>query len=169
MKPNKIIFMLAISIFLAITTSCYDVNSALESYNGKYQQGIYGTEVYSGIGPVEEGFDETKMLAEKYTVSDDATLCLSAPPRCASHLWSIKKVTETTTIGLLGQSVSTTSEEDIKCTLSNGSSMTTKDFTCYIPNSGLDVGSYRIMLTVTDEEGNEYSDKCLLVVYVPLN
>lgn len=160
MKIIKIfvLFSLIFSFF-----SCSDIDSVLDDYNSNYQQGIYGTVSHQSLSPDDENFKAEDMLAEKYFVRNDGSIILYGPPDASSYLWQIKKIVIETKNGLMGTVVTTTTEEDISLNAKE------REFRCYIPNSTLKDGSYRLILTVTDKEGNAYTDSCLLSVYQPLN
>lgn len=160
MKIIKIfvLFSLIFSFF-----SCSNVDSVLDDYNSKYQQGIYGTVSHQSLSPDDENFRAQDMLAEKYFVRNDGSINLYGPPDAGSYLWQMKKIVTETKTGVTGMNVITTTEEDIPLALKE------REFLCYIPNSTLKDGSYRLILTVTDKEGNEYTDSCLLSVYQPLS
>ena len=65
----------------------------------------------------------------------------------------------------MGTAVKTTIEKNIICNLANGSSMTTRAFSLYVPSSNLKTGTYKLALTVTDKEGNSYTDDCIVIIY----
>lgn len=65
----------------------------------------------------------------------------------------------------MGTVVKTTIEKNIICNLANGSSMATRAFSLYVPSSGLKTGTYKLALTVTDKEGNSYTDDCIVIIY----
>ena len=43
--------------------------------------------------------------------------------------------------------------------------MTTRAFSLYVPSSNLETGTYKLVLTVTDKEGNSYTDDCIVIIY----
>lgn len=157
----KSALMLLASIFILAGCS-QSMDEMLSNYNSNYSQNSSSS--YTGIGPGEEGFEENAMLAEKYDVRSDGTLNLYAPPRCASYDWSIEEIKKTSVQSVYGPAI-TTSYNKVSFSLSNGTSSSTQGFILYVPTSNLDVGTYRITLKVTDEEENEYTDKCILVIY----
>lgn len=169
MKTNNVLRLIPslAALFSAIVLAgCSgSMETMLEDYNSKYTQGAAGTISYNGTGPGEDGFDESAMLAEKYDVRSDGTLNLYAPPRCASYNWSMEQIKEETTKSIYGGYTITTSYNKVSFSLSNGTTTSTQGFILYVPSSSLDVGTYRLTLKVTDEEGNEYTDKCILVIY----
>lgn len=65
----------------------------------------------------------------------------------------------------MGTSIKTTVEKNIICNLANGSSMTTRSFSLYVPSSNLKIGSYKLALTITDKEGKIYTDYCIIIIY----
>lgn len=161
MKITKIIFFVFVIFSLF---SCSDINSVVDDYNSKYQQGIYGTISHKSLSPDDENFEAENMLADKYFVRNDGSINLYGPPDASSYLWELKKIVTETKIGFTGMEIITTTEEDMI-----QFSIKKREFICYIPNSTLENGSYRLILTVSDKEGNKYTDSCLLSVYQPLN
>lgn len=163
----------SILIIFSIFESCSnDIDAMIDDYNSNFNKQSNSTvnDVgFSSLSPGDDGFDEAAMLEEKYDVRSDGTLNLYAPPKCASYKWSMTEIKKTTTTGLYGTTITSATESSVSFTLSNGSSSTSRAFILYVPTSGLSVGTYRISLSVTDEEGTEYKDSCILVIYFMSN
>lgn len=166
---KTVILLFIAFIFSTIFTSCSNsMDDVVSSYNSRYQQGTMGTSLANGIAPGEAGFVESEMLAAKYDVRNNGTLNLFAPPRCNSYSWELVSIqTETTKTGY-NDTVSVI-EKSVPFNTSNGTTKNTREFVLYVPTSKLESGSYKITLTVTDKEGNKYTDSCLLLVYQPLS
>lgn len=159
-------FFALFSFFLIPFSSCSNsIDDLVESYNSKYQQGMGGYDSASGIAPGEEGFAAEKMLASKYFIRSDGTLNLYAPPRCESYKWSLSKIETETKIGVFGNPVDVKVEKEVSLSLSNAST-SSRGFVLYVPTSSVEIGTYKLSLTVTDKEGTEYTDSCVLVVYL---
>ena len=151
---------------LGALNSCKtSIDDVVDNYNTNFTSTDSPSEKKSGIAPGEPGFNEKNMLSPKYFLRCDGTLSLYAPPGCASYQWKITKVEEVTTTGQMGTDVKTTIEKNIICNLANGSSMATRAFSLYVPSSGLKTGTYKLVLTVTDKEGNSYTDDCIVIIY----
>lgn len=167
---KTVILLFIAFIFSTIFTSCSNsMDDVVSSYNSRYQQGTMGTSLANGIAPGEAGFVESEMLAAKYDVRNNGTLNLFAPPRCNSYSWELVSIQTETTKNGYGQTTVSTIEKNVSFILSNGTTKNTREFVLYVPTSKLESGSYKITLTVTDKEGNKYTDSCLLLVYQPLS
>lgn len=166
---KTVILLFIAFIFSTIFTSCSNsMDDVVSSYNSRYQQGTMGTSLANGIAPGEAGFVESEMLAAIYYVRNDGTLNLFAPPRCNSYSWELVSIqTETTKTGY--NDIASVIEKSVPFNTSNGTTKNTREFVLYVPTSKLESGSYKITLTVTDKEGNKYTDSCLLLVYQPLS
>ncbi len=140
--------------------SCTDINSMLENYNTNYTSEIKAEKPTSGLAPGDEGFDEEDMLQGEYFVASVGTLVLYAPKNCASYKWSLKQQVEISV-----NSNIVYSEKSVSFALSNGSTDISRAFVMYIPDSGLETGTYKLSLTVTDKEGKSYTDTCSIVIY----
>lgn len=163
---KKILFSFSAIFFIGALNSCTSsIDDVVNNYNTNFSNTDSPSEESSGIAPGEPGFNEKNMLSPKYFLRCDGTLSLYAPPRCSSYQWKISKIEESTTTGQMGTIVKTTVEKNIICSLANGSSMTTRSFSLYVPSSNLNNGSYRLALTVTDKEGKIYTDDCIIIIY----
>ncbi len=169
-KAFKIFKILRLSVccltLSALAAGCStSLNDMMDSYNSNFESSDNYTKTTAGIAPGEAGFSEEAMLSDKYFTRNDGTLCLYAPPRCSSYQWKITKLEEVTTTGQGGIPITSTIETSISCNLSNGTSMTTRAFSLYVPTSNLEVGTYRLKLTVKDKEGISYEDTCTVIIY----
>lgn len=158
-------FVLCLTFATAFAGCSTSLDDMMDNYNSNFTSNDNYTTTTAGIAPGEAGFAEGAMLSEKYFVRSDGTLCLYAPPRCSSYQWKITKLEEVTTTGQGGIPITSTIETSISCNLSNGTSMTTRAFSLYVPTSNLEVGTYRLKLTVKDKEGISYEDTCTVIIY----
>lgn len=164
-KFLTLLLALLCTFFAACSNS---VDDMVDEYNGNFEDETKNYKAY-GLSPGDIGFSEEYMLYSKYSVRSDGTLILCAPKNCASYKWELYKLTEksTTYLTSVGEYVvKKTEEEQVELILSNGTTSTTKLFNLYVPESKLEIGSYKLKLTVTDEEKNEYKDSCSLVIYL---
>ena len=154
--------LLAAGIFiLSFACGCSDsIDSVLTNYNSGYKTEVQLKNSTSDLSPGEEGFSEEDMLKAVYYVSTKETLNLFAPQNCASYKWNLLEVETVETL----YSVRTV-ERAVSYNLSNGSSDSSRSFMLYVPDSGLEQGTYKLILTVTDKEGKEYNDTTSIVVY----
>lgn len=160
-------FFAFFSVLFTLFFSCSNsIDDLVENYNSKYQQGTSGYDSANGLAPGEEGFVAEEMLASKYFIRSDGTLNLYAPPRCESYKWSLSKIEIETAIGVLGDPVDIKLEKEVSFNLSNGSTSSSRGFVLYVPTSSVEIGTYKLSLTVTDKEGTEYTDSCVLIVYL---
>lgn len=101
--------------------------------------------------PGDDEFDPSKMLLENYFVIDTGCFVVAGPMNCLSYNWKIAKTSELGT--------------ELPVHLIGDLNTSSREFAVYIPRSGLDVGSYRLTLTIVSQDGKEYTDTCRLVVY----
>ncbi len=156
-KLKKIVLFIFFSFLFA---SCSDsIDSILSDYNSDFGTEVKLKNSTSDLSPGDEGFCEEDMLKAVYYVSTKETLNLFAPKNCASYKWNLLEVKTVETIYSVW-----TVEKAVSYNLSNGSSDTSRAFMLYVPDSGLEKGTYKLTLTVTDKEGKEYSDTTSIVV-----
>ncbi len=158
LKLKKFV-LLIFSLFLFATCS-NSIDSIISDYNSAFESEVSVKKSTSSLSPGDDGFEQENMLKETYFVSNNATLNLYGPKNCASYKWKLLQIEQVTEVNLT-YSV----ERAVSYSLSNGSSETSRAFILYIPTSSLENGTYKLTLTVTDKEGNEYSDNCRIVVY----
>ncbi len=158
LKLKKIVLFIFLSFLLASCSSSID--SIISDYNSGFDTEVSVKKSTSSLSPGDDGFTADDMLKETYFVSSTATLNLYGPQNCASYKWNLLQIEQVSELNLT-YSV----ERAVSYSLSNGSSETSRAFILYIPASGLETGTYKLTLTVTDKEGNEYSDNCRIVVY----
>lgn len=157
-KLKKFVLLIIFSFLLA---SCSDsIDSIISDYNSDFDTEVTVKKSTSALSPGDDGFCADDMLKETYFVSSTATLNLYAPKNCASYKWKLLQIEQVTELNLT-YSV----ERAVSYSLSNGSTEASRAFILYIPTSGLEIGTYKLTLTVTDKEGDEYRDNCRIVVY----
>ncbi len=160
-KLKKFVLVLFFSFLGGLFSSCSNsIDSLVSDYNSDFDTDVTVTKSSSALSPGDDGFSADNMLKETYFVNSTATLNLYAPVNCSTYKWKLLQIEQVTELNLT-YSV----ERAVSYSLSNGSSETSRAFILYIPTSGLEAGTYKLTLTVTDKEGNEYSDNCRIVVY----
>ena len=157
-KLKKFVLFIIFSFFFASCSNSID--SIISDYNSDFDTEVTVKKSTSSLSPGDDGFCADDMLKETYFVSSTATLNLYAPKNCASYKWKLLQIEQVTELNLT-YSV----ERAVSYSLSNGSTEASRAFILYIPTSGLERGTYKLTLTVTDKEGDEYSDNCRIVVY----
>jgi hypothetical protein len=133
-------------------TGCKNnIQTMLDDYNSSFS--ILPEKPLPSPGDID--FVASEMLYSEYYVASDDTLNISGPYNCNSYLWVVTKPDSTTD-----------KDEVVNINLYDSYTLNEREFVTYIPDSGLEVGkTYRLTLTVTDKEGNEYKDSCGLVIY----
>ena len=175
MKSKTVVLTSALfSIFTAVILSaCKDnVYSMLEDYNSHF---VPATNWTNTKYPGEQGFDETRMLDEQYSVSSDGTITLAAPFNCKSYEWRFYKTYNNIVRDgtLTTNSFKPTEIEDItsKLFFYNGSGNDKREFIVYIPSSRITVGDYMgpgtyvLKLSVVGNNDQTYSDWCKIIVF----
>ena len=148
-------------LFAVFTTSCMNsIDQMLEDYNSNF---IKAHKL--PIEPGDEGFDESDLLLEEYTVATDASLTINAPKTCYTYTWEIYKVE------FLSESVGGYWIEDAKKVLisfpgkysltDQTLSFAIKEVSDFVP------GTYEIRLAVVGRNGVRYKDAATLVIYKP--
>ena len=161
MKSCKLKKFCLYIFFSLLFASCSDsIDSILSDYNSDFDTEVSVKKSGSSLSPGDDGFCADEMLKETYFVSRTATLNLYGPKNCSSYKWKLLQIEQVTELNLT-YSV----ERAVSYSLSNGSTEASRAFILYIPTSGLERGTYKLTLAVTDKEGNEYSDNCRIVVY----
>ncbi len=155
------VFLILI-LALSFVSCANSVGSMLSDYNSGFSSDVSVKKSSAALSPGDDGFNADNMLRPTYFVASDATLNLYGPEKCASYKWKLLQIAQVTSLNLT-YSV----EKSVAYSLSNGSSETSRAFVLYVPSSGLETGTYKLTLTVTDKEGKEYSDNCKIVVYQP--
>ncbi len=156
-------YVFLILILTVSFVSCANsVNSMLSDYNSGFSSDVSVKKSSAALSPGDDGFNADNMLCPTYFVASDATLNLYGPEKCASYKWKLLQIAQVTKLNL-----TYSFEKSVAYSLSNGSSEVSRAFILYIPSSGLETGTYKLTLTVTDKEGKEYSDNCKIVVYQP--
>ncbi len=121
----------------------------LNSYNESFE--VVNTNV--SPNPGDDDFVESEMLFTEYYVSCDDTLNIAAPYNCSSYKWVVTDPEDN-------------SGDELDIQMYEDYTKVQREFVTYIPDSGLETGiTYRLTLTVTDKDGNSYSDTCGLVIY----
>ena len=176
MKSKTIVLTSALfSLFVAgvLLPSCKnDVYTMLEDYNSHFTPGTDWSKIKY---PGDEGFDETKMLDDQYSVSSDGTITLAAPFNCKSYEWHFYKTLNTVTIGVsfTTNDFKATELEDItdKLFYCNSSWKDKREFIVYVPKSQLSPkeylgpGTYVLKLSVVGKNDLTYSDWCKVIIF----
>ncbi len=144
MKKLCLILLLLVPLLAGCTNS---IQTMLDDYNSRFT----ATQPEESLSPGDEGFDEKDMLFLEYYVASDDTLNLFGPFNCSSYEWKLEDP-ET--------------REEIDVVMFTNHTKYQREYVTYIPDSGLETGkTYKLTLTVTDKEGNVYTDICALVIY----
>ncbi len=115
----------------------------------------------TSLKPGDEGFDEKAMLLSNYYVGNRMSLALVAP-EAASYYWSLYSLEKEESAVWVG--VDKVLETEF--TLPLNVDQYGKYFQFYVPEvPNLKIGTYEIVLVVTDNEGNKYMDSAEVIVY----
>ena len=126
----------------------------LGDYNGGFNTG-YLTVSNSDLSeerlePGDEGFSQSDLLFNQYTVYDIGTLNLSAPASCKSFSWILTDPTAEDDIA----PIEVKFYDGVKT-----SNRRTQDYVVYLPEAGLEIGhTYYLTLTVVGKDGRTYTD-----------
>ena len=145
MNKKHLLLIVLLAFFSVVVTSCTDVNSMVDDYNGLFTVAS-DNEQYT-----VDNISADEMLGEKYAVSYYTTLCLAAPSGGAGYSW-IAEVKEN-------------ANEDIEkgTTYTLGLEQT---LSVYLLDSELSRwGSYKLTLSVTKINGEILKDTAMLYVY----
>ncbi|MCQ2573644.1 MAG: hypothetical protein MJ182_07095 [Treponema sp.] len=113
------------------------------------------------LEPGDEGFREDFMLQSDYYVGNRMSLCLTAPP-AESYYWSMYTLEKKESASWVG--IDEVEETEFVFPLSVD--QYSRNFTFYVPEvPNLSIGTYELVLTVYDKEGNKYTDSAQVVVY----
>lgn len=113
--------------------------------------------------PGDSGYDESKMLLDKYTLSLDSSFTVVAP-KGDSYRWSIYKVDITETSVADGYIAKETEKTFVNL---GGAGVNSQSLAFYVPDiSEIIEGTYELRLRVV-ARGREYKDAATLVVYKP--
>lgn len=141
--------LLFMALILALTLGCQNsVDTVIEDYNSSFELEIPED---PHPGPGEPGFNQNDLLLDKYFISSTETLNLAGPANC-NYEWTFTNIDPS-------------DNKKNFAKLVNGSSYTSRRFVMYIPLSEISEGSYRLRLSITDKEGNRYTDNCILYIY----
>lgn len=176
MKKRTVVLTSAlVSLFAAavVLNACKDnVYTMLDDYNSHFSP---GTDWSKTKYPGDEGFDETRMLDDLYSVSSDGTITLAAPFNCKAYDWHFYKTLNEATLdlALTTNNFKATALEDITDRLFyyNSSGKNTREFIVYIPKSQISVGeslgpgTYVLKLSVVGNDDLTYSDWCKVVIF----
>lgn len=140
--------------FLVYMGGCSgSLQSILNEYNSYYTP---TKDPRVPLKPGEEGFNASEMLFPSYYTSEEGSVNLAAP-ESSSYKWALVD----------------RDNNDLTSSLKfyDSCGPQQREFRFYLPLAypALEVGTYKIILEVTDSEGNLYSDTALLVIYENLN
>lgn len=131
----------------------------LNDYNGGFKTGFASYTVdFTNVNqrvpqPGDLDFKEDDMLYPIYKVSQNATLNLSAPGNCSSYRWTMTDPDEEI-------------EVELRVKLMEGSTISTKRYVLYVPQSGLYASkTFKLKLKVHGNDGYDYTDVCGVAVY----
>ena len=143
----RTLFMLTLSSLLCACSNTID--SMIEDYNGHF---VVQVDLTDGSYPGDEDFDETLMLDEIYYAYTDGSFILAAPMGCNGYQWTIYNALDK-------------DRTELAVKASIGSSLTSRVLNVYVPDSGLEAGTYKVCLTI-DVGGVKYRDNCALVIHI---
>lgn len=155
-KTAKFFSLVSAAFLLASLTTCKNnIGAMLDNYNQKF---IPTKDIPEQPSPGDSSFYESEMLGDRYTVGDNETLNLYAPPNCKDYKWTVIDPFEEV-------------EENkiIKVKYLSGFSETDRRLVIYIPTSGLKRGVYKLYLNVTGNNNRAYEDSCDLIIYQHTN
>lgn len=131
----------------------------LDDYNGGFKKGYSTYSLDSSVTskelpqPGDLEFKEDDMLYPIYKVSQNATLNLSAPGNCSSYRWTMTDPEDE-------------NEVELRIKLMEGSTISTKRYVLYVPQSGLYASkTFKLKLKVHGNDGYDYTDVCGVAVY----
>ena len=155
MKRASAFVLIFSFLFLLLASGCnQSVDDMLDGYNGGFNVGYVTVgntdESEVVLEPGDEGFSQSDLLFNQYTVYDIGTLNLSAPASCKSFSWIL---------------TDPTAEDDtapVEVKFYDGvttSNRRTQEYVVYLPESGLEIGhTYYLTLKVVGKDGRTYTD-----------
>ena len=149
-------FIVAFCVLLLLSSCNNSLDDIMDDYNSAFEKED-DNEVYDAdvLYPGDPGFDETKMLYEKYFFSDNEELNLTAPSArysATSYSWKLTLPDDETW-------------ECNSAKLAAGTTYSSRRFVMYAPLCELKSGkTYKLTLTVT-VAGKTYTDSCAIVFY----
>ena len=162
MKRASAFVLIFSFLFCLCTASCNNsVDDMLDGYNGGFKKGSTSYSTSSEQSEKEDAvhqpgdtdFKADEMLYPTYTVSQNSTLNLAAPANCSSYRWKMTDPDDE-------------NEFELKIKLMTGSTITSKKYVLYVPQSGLYAGkTFKLSLTVHGNDGYDYTDVCGISVY----
>ena len=154
----KMKLLFVILMFLALFFSCSNsLDDMVDDYNGGFTKDNTETEEDSAeetLYPGDDGYDQTEMLFEQYFLASDETLNLFAPSSKKSateYSWTLTQPSDT-------------SKGSNFAVLFQGTTYTSRRFVLYVPESTLEEGTYKLVLTV-ETAGKSYTDSCAIIIY----
>ena len=150
LNNNKAVFSLVLSLLcFCFLCSCKSgINDMLDDYNSHYTP---TEDPRIPPKPGDPDFRANDMLSPIYPVDIDGSVNLTAPFDCTSYLWTLTDKQGKDHID--------------KITFYKNCGNICREFRFYIPDSDLELGTYKITLTVTDADNNSYTDTAALVIY----
>lgn len=148
---KKSAWILTLLISLLISSSCSNtLQDMLDQYNGNFMTYEIKTVRKKAPSPGDFDFRAEDMLVDEYFVYEDGTLNLAAPDNCITYKWVMTDPVHDDTVLL---------------PLNLERSYVERTYTMYIPDSGLQPGTYKLTLTVMSNKGGVYTDSCGVIVY----
>lgn len=141
---------LILFVVLVFNGGCKNsVGSMIDDYNSKYSVTYLEPE---GPVPGEGRFKETELLLDKYFVCENETLNLCAPKDCKKYEWDLRNTKKAPNDKITINMIGTYGYNSRRFLLNPGFSK-------------MAIGNYKLRLTITDKEGNRFSDICEIVIY----
>lgn len=157
---RTILFLMLVAVAFLASSCMNGLDNMLEEYNSNFIK-----QRKLPIEPGDEGFNESDLLLEKYTVATDASLTINAPKTCRSFTWEVYKVE------FISESVGGYLAEDAKKILISFPgkySLTNKTLSFAVKEVPvIEPGTYEIRLSVVGRNGIRYKDAATLVIYKP--
>jgi len=150
---RKLKFSLYVTLLSLLFINCKtSVDTMISDYNQNFETPTSSKSDESSLLPGDMNFDQNQMLKNEYYIYEDASFVVSGPASCSSYEWIIIDVSDT-------------NQTPIAVVTRPGSSLTSKNFAIYVPESGLETGhTYKLTLTVMSG-GKAYKDSCGLIIY----
>lgn len=159
-KASAFVLSLSILILVLLGSCSNSVEDMISGYNSGFKPAstTYTTETTSDESdvvyePGDDQFYAEDMLYPSYVISQNSTLNLAGPKNCSRYTWSMYDPDDET-------------DTELKITLMNGYTTTTRKYVLYVPASGLYASkTFKLRLSVLGNDGHLYTDTCGISVY----
>ena len=148
--------------FSVLFCACsYNIDSMMEDYNGHF---IVTEKIVHALGPGDEGWTPSMMLYDEYFLYDDGMLILAAPEGSTNITWTFSDPNNKySTVAVV---VRAGKDSNGNVVYYRGEAYHGETLIMYVPETGLESPkTYQLQLTITDQGGSEYTDKCGIVIY----